>query len=396
MRILYICPEFLPKPGGIISHVYNIAKRMKHTYGHSVTVLTLDYYNDYPSEAVIDGLLIKRLHFRSFGGAQWMWSYAVIPKVLQFLRENKFDIVHVHSYTNFGPLAAYLYSKNNSKASQSLIFTPHYHPKSTTLVRNIFRQPYDMIFKRKIFHSFSKVITLTKYERDIISHFCQEDKIEIIPNGIDLYEIEKASAQLFREHYGLNQTYVLYAGYLLRYKGVQVLLEAMRKILSDRSGLKLGIIGDGAYRQDLERFSVKLGIQQDVLFTGFVDRQLLLSALKGCELFVMPSSYEAFSIITIEAMACGKPIVATEVGGLTELGICNELLVRYGDVGRLSGLISYLLDDPQKAQVIGKGNRDIALQRYSWDKIAEALERSYLQPTVRGLVTGTKENEDKY
>ncbi len=380
MKILYITPQFLPQVGGMSSHVYNIAKRMVCTYHHEISVLTVDFDGQYLPEEIIEGLRIKRLRFRSPVGPRWLWSYSAVPQVLRYLKESNFDIIHVHSYTNFGPLSLYLYSRKSFHSLQArLIFTPHYHPESTTVARNILRKPYDLLFKKRIFHTFSKVIALTTYEKHLISSFCPPDRIEIIPNGIDLDEIEKASPQLFREHYGLNQSdrYVLYAGYLLRYKGVQDLLQAMREALLANPELKLVIIGDGAYRHDLEKLSVNLGIGQEVLFTGFVDRKLLLSALKSCEIFVMPSSYEAFSIITAEAMACEKPVIATKIGGIPELGVADDFLVQCGDVDNLAKLIAFFLNNSEKAKNTGLANYKAAKNKNSWDKIAHSVEHLY-------------------
>lgn len=367
--------------GGLISHVENVAKIMRYDYGYDVTILTLDNFNEYLAEENINGIKIKRLRYPHFFKLNWVWSYSSVPEIIRFLKNNTFDVVHVHSYTNFGPLAVYLLNSNFVDLQTSKLpfyFTPHYHPDSTTIVRNILRKPYDLLFKKKVFRSFKKVIALTQLEKDQLSMFCDPRIIDIIPNGINLDEIDNASPRLFREEYGLNENerYVLYAGYLLKYKGVQILLDAMTNILISHPDIKLVIVGEGEYKEALKTRAEKHGIAHQVKFTGFVDRSFFVSAVKGCSVFVMPSSYEAFSIVTVEAMASKKPIVATGVGGICELGINSNYLVSYGDVEAIKNLVVKFLNDFRLAQIEGNNNRKAA-ESYSWNAVASQLEKIY-------------------
>jgi len=377
MNILYICPEFLPSIGGIVTHVYNIAYRMKRHYGYKVVIYALDRARTSASlTEFIDGLEVRR--FCSFAPNR---CYYFSPEMLLFLRREaktgSYDLVHVHSYTNFGPLAVYILTKLDLTKAKT-VFTPHFHPQSTSQAREMLRKMYDLFLRKQIFSAFDTLVTLTGAEKNILSSFCNEQKISIIPNGINLEEFDHISESLFKDaHMPRNSPYILYVGYLLKYKGLDTMLFAFSKVLKElESDVKLVFVGDGTYRDRLQNMTNRLGLKRHVIFTGFIERKLLISAIKGCSIFVMPSSYEAFSISTVEAMACRKPVIVTRTGGLCELGIDDEFMVRYGDVHALSERIKYLLENNTIAESVGWKNYLVA-RRYSWDSVAKSHHELY-------------------
>ncbi len=295
-----------------------------------------------------------------------------------------YDLVHVHSYTNFGPLAVYILKKLNLTKTKT-VFTPHYHPQSTTEARETLRKIYDFILKKRKFSAFDTIIALTNFEKKFLSNFCDKQKIHVIPNGIDLEELNSVPEGLFRDKYGIGKTpYILYTGHLLKYKGLDTILFAIKRIIGTvKTDVKVVFVGDGPYRNYLQKMANDLGLGSCTIFTGFLDRKSLISAIKGCSIFVMPSSYEAFSISTAEAMACQKPVIVTKAGGLCELGVDNKFMIKYGDINGLSERIEYLLEHPAEATRFGWKYYLVTSRQYSWDRVAEEHHNLYVSISTR-------------
>ncbi len=382
MNILYITSFFLPEISGISHHVYEIAKRMERRYSHDITVYAYGlrgYLN--PPDEKFNGLNIRR--YRPLVSNGYELRLIPVHLLLRLLAETDYDIVHVHGYTNLEPLAVYLPRKfkRTFGLNKHTILTPNYHPRSPTFVRNFARIMLNATLGNSIFDAFSRVIALTSLEKEHLFRFCNKDRIVVIPNGIDVNEIDKAPIDFFRSAFDFDESckLILYAGKFLRYKGVHYLLYAFKDLLKYIKDVKLLVIGEGPHKDTLLRMTKQLSLERNVIFSGFLERKMLLSALKVCDVFVMPSSYEAFSIITAEAMACGKPVIASNMGGLQELGLNKEFLVEYGDAFNITRLMTYILENQDIAKDIGFNNRAIAVNKFSWDNVIKRIQDLYLE-----------------
>jgi len=142
------------------------------------------------------------------------------------------------------------------------------------------------------------------------------------------------------------------------------------------------IVGDGELRADLEAMVTKLGIQDQVVFTGY--RNDLVPALTAIDVFVLPSISEGLGICLMEAMAMRKPIVATAVGGVPEVLIDGEtgILVPAKDPERLANAIADLLAAPKRLQRMGEKGREVAFRRFNRQKMIHAHESLYIDSMV--------------
>ncbi|GAI52706.1 unnamed protein product, partial [marine sediment metagenome] len=114
---------------------------------------------------------------------------------------------------------------------------------------------------------------------------------------------------------------MLFFGYLSPYKSPDILLKAFPKILKEMPNTLLVFAGSGVMKEDLERLSVKLGVGNNVKFSGFVGKEQRPLYYKAADVFCLPStmSTESFGIVNLEAMACGVPIVASKIGGIPDI-----------------------------------------------------------------------------
>ncbi len=143
-----------------------------------------------------------------------------------------------------------------------------------------------------------------------------------MPNGIDVLKFHlKVDRDALKLRFcGSRDTkMILFLGRLVYQKGVNVLIGSMPHVLDECPDTKLVIVGEGPMRMQLERDTFLLGVAEHVVFTGYLDDHTARCLLRAADVLVMPSVYEPFGIVALEAMAARVPVVASDVGGISEL-----------------------------------------------------------------------------
>ena len=207
-----------------------------------------------------------------------------------------------------------------------------------------------------------------------------QGKCVVIPFGVekasdlDVSEMAARAEQIRSE---VGRAIVLFVGRLVPYKGVDVLMDAMRTI---SAGLVL--VGDGPLRQELQRKAEAAGIADRVRFAGEVTAEELAALYRACDLVVLPSvtRQEAFGVVQIEAMARGKPVVSTRVGtGVDWVNLDGEtgLVVPPGDTAALSVAIDRLLCDPLERQAMGAAGQARARSVFAVDGMVNSILSLY-------------------
>jgi len=236
---------------------------------------------------------------------------------------------------------------------------------------------YDNSFGRSSLALVDKIIALTDNDRnDIIKIGASPEKIEIVPNSIRFENFEMlAPDKLFRDKYGIDK-FLLYVGRVDWNKGLEYVIQAMPEIKS--FGLKFVIVGeDVGYRSKLDKLIREIGVSEEVIFTGKISIDMLLSAYAACAMFVLPSFYEGLPTVVLEAMAYKKPVIATRTGG-TKYVVRhgdNGFLIEYGDPDNTYKVVQEALGSDLKA--IGENARADVEANYTWEKSAGKIERIY-------------------
>ena len=293
------------------------------------------------------------------------------------------DIAHTHFDIPPGPLAGLRYAK---RKNVPLVVTYH----------GDWVEGYGGFIRRAgvFFHNKYLVDKVLSYADVIISpseYYINEsrflgkyrDKIVVIPNGINSgdFDIGYSKGEC-RKRLGLplDKKILLFFGYLAPYKGPDVLVNAMSKIIKHVPDTELVFAGKGVMREELERLSKNLGTENNVRFAGFVDNDLKGSYYKAADIFCLPSmmSTECYPLTILEAMACGVPIVASKIGGIPDAVKAGEngLLVQARDSELLADAIIYLLENEDVRERMGKSGRE-RVKDYSWERIAEETEKVY-------------------
>lgn len=169
---------------------------------------------------------------------------------------------------------------------------------------------------------------------------------------------------------------LLFVGRLVQRKGVHILLQALTMI-PDSVPFRMRIVGDGPLRPTLEKMSRSLGIADRVRFDGFVSDEALREAYQACSLFLLPAiiddkgDTEGLGVVLIEALAFGKPAIASRIGGITDVVVDGQtgLLIDPGDAAALASAITRLIAEPELRKLLGANAQQRAVDHFSWDAI---------------------------
>jgi glycosyltransferase involved in cell wall biosynthesis len=219
---------------------------------------------------------------------------------------------------------------------------------------------------------------------DLVERGFDRTAITVIPNGIDL--------EAFRpdpEGRRFEVPTVLYLGRLKRYKRVDLVLQALARLVAEGVRVRAIIAGQGDHAPELRTLCNRLNLQHVVEMPGFVDEAEKLRLLQRAWVHVLASPKEGWGITNLEAAACGTPTVASDSPGLRDSVVNEEtgLLVPHGDVGALAGALRRVLEDAGLRHRLGVGARDFAAG-FSWDRSADLTE-AHLNQVLRAAPADT-------
>ena len=207
------------------------------------------------------------------------------------------------------------------------------------------------------------------------------ERFSIIPIGLDLdrfLEVERADGASLRERLGVvpGERLAVFAGRLVPIKRVDVLLQAMRIARDAGAPLRLAIAGDGPERPMLEALCSELGLQRAVVFLGFHDDLPRLAA--ASDLAVLSSDNEGTPVALIEAAAAGRPAVATDVGGVSDIVTASTgTLVPPGDAEMFGEALHRVVCDAERLEASGRAARDHVRSMYTADRMLDDVSGLY-------------------
>ncbi|MDI9644802.1 MAG: glycosyltransferase family 4 protein [Candidatus Verstraetearchaeota archaeon] len=369
MRVLTMTWEYPPHiVGGLGRHVYNLSVHLA-SKGVDVSVLS---FTDGTSSLweVSEGVKVTRVNpyvMRYPDFVSWIQGLNMLMIERASLLGN-FDLIHVHDW-----LTAYAGIALKHLRRCPLVATIH----ATELGRRkrLSNESEKHIHEVEWWLTYEawKVICCSNYMRDEVQSNlgCPPDKISVIYNGYDPKMAPLNSSPCRRD----GKT-VIFVGRLVYEKGPHLLVEAAN-LLRERD-LRFLIVGDGAMRPYLEGLAKRLKVSDRVEFLGHVDDDRLLSVYKEASVMVIPSLYEPFGIVALEAMSLGVPVVVSNTGGLDEIirDGYEGLKFQSGSAESLAEAISRLLDD-EKLRAIVVENAKARVKDFSWSKTTDETIKVY-------------------
>jgi glycosyltransferase involved in cell wall biosynthesis len=350
VRVLHIYKDYFPVVGGMENHI-RILARGAAARGLEVTVLATSPTRK-TQIAEMEGVrVVKAARLATVA------STPISAALLSAVRDLQTDITHLHFPYPWGEMAHLAFGR-----SKRTVITYH----SDIVRQKNLLKPYLPFLRRLLARADRIIATSPNYVSS--SPFLRDvaEKCTVIPLGIDLAGFQTPRAQ---EVGALRETYrpplILFVGLLRYYKGLGYLLEAMKEVEAT-----LLVVGSGPMLETWEADAEKLGVKDRVAFIGGVKDEFLPAFYQACDLFVLPASHrsEAFGVVQIEAMACGKPVVSTELGTGTSFVNLHEqtgLVVPPRDPHALAQALQQLLADEGLRLEMGARGRERATDEFS-------------------------------
>lgn len=371
MRVALVSDWYYPKIGGVAAHMHNLAIKLRER-GHEVAIVTNNRTTGKEEDLERYGIeLIKIPGIVSpILDVNLTYGLKSSEELNEFLKD--FDVIHSHHA--FTPLALKAVKAGRAMGKATLLTT---HSISFAHESKLWEA---LGFTIPLFTSYLKyphrIIAVSKAAKAFIEHFTSVP-ISIVPNGVDDKRFFPAkNREEIKAKFGLEGNIVLYVSRMSYRKGPHVLLNAFSKI----EDATLVMAGSGEMLPFLKAQAKFLGIEDRVVFMGYVPDDVLPEVFRMADIFVLPSvSSEAFGIVVLEAMASGVPVVATDVGGIPEVVKENEagLLVPPGNELELREAIQKLLNDEELRKQYGSKGRKAVEEKYSWDKVVVEIEKIY-------------------
>jgi len=362
MKILYIITK--SEAGGAQTHIYQLAKYMTEQ-GNRVGVMS--YPGGWLEEKVkrLGAKFYPNIYFsNTLHSIKWLKAKKEIKKALE---DFKPDLVSCHS-TMAGFLGR-LVIKNKIPT----IFTAH--GWGFTLGTPFWRK-YLVIFAEKIAAKFSSmIICVSDFDRNLSLKYkiASSDKVVTIHNGVEIQKDVDLSKKDF--NYPLK---IIFVGRLAEPKDPLLLLGAYNSLSGgDKEKSEILIIGEGEKRKELEDFIFKNKLDDKVKLLGELEREEVFEVLKNSDIFVLPSKWEGFPRSVLEAMSCGLPVIASNVGGIKEAVDNCGILVKRGDKEGIKNAFEKLLKNPPLIREMGEKAREKAKEEFSLEKMIGGTEEIY-------------------
>ena len=352
--------------GGGEVKLLELVRKLHCQHGHRFYGIVCSVGQGGPLREQFERLGVKTLVYRKKG----KYDISLIWKVARLMRDERVDIVQTTLFYAdvIGTLAARLVGMNNIVSWEAI--TQPYGFKHLMAYR----------FASK-FYRFSVAVSYAIQKRIIEERHVFPQKTMTIQYGVDTEKFYPVRGRTIRDELGIKKK-ARVLGTVARFtqqKGHQYLIDAAPKIMSAFPDVYFVFVGDGPLRPVLQSRVHQLGLDSQVLFLGF--RSDIRDLLNAFDVFVLPSLYEGLPNVVLEAMACGKPVIATEVDGTPEAVVQGRtgILVPPQDSEALGNAIIELLGDKRKVEEMGDRGRERVEKKFSLDgeinKFVELYER---------------------
>ncbi len=401
MKILHIIQRYPPAIGGSEAWCRGICGYLADK-GHCITVLTLDAYNeeeywrapsadacrlkirgtDYDGKVRVIRCKITRMHplvlkfFKILERLFKVYLYGphsveMYFRMMKEIKEN--DVVHLHTvpytYNFIGLCIARLFKKR-------VVITPHFH---------IGHHQYEAWSVFWLLKMCDKVLAVSDYEKNYLSKKgIDRDRIIIAHNAVSIDDYAPKKLDSFKENllktYGIQESakIIIFVGRKIEYKGVDVLIEAIRTLRNEMP-VKLFLVGPDFPWFKIYYSNLTAEEKRDIINFGCVSHSVKVNLLHLSDVLVLPSAFEAFGIVLLEAWACNLPVIGSDRGALREIIDKGGSIFKHGDIKSLNNRIRILLGDEGLSKKMAQWGKEAVSRIYSLNKTGEKVAGAYYE-----------------
>ena len=378
MRALVLSWEYPPLVyGGLGRHVHAMCEALARA-GHDVTVVT-QHVEGAAYDEVLAGVRVVRVRedppLLTLGDDLLAWVLALghrlVRAALRVADEGPaYDVVHAHDW-----LVAHAATTLKEHLGLPLVATVHATEAGrhqgwlpTPLSRTIHTVEWWLTWEAR------RVITCSAAMRAEVTRLFDlpADTVDIVPNGVDARAWTRPRRPTGSPWAPHGEPLVAFAGRLEYEKGVHTLLAAVPRLRRRHPGLRVVLAGTGTHEQTLRAQARRLRLGRSVVFAGHLEQPAVAALFAAADAVVVPSVYEPFGIVALEAAVAGAPLAVAATGGLrenVEAGVSGEVFVG-ADAGALADAVSALLGDQVRARRLARTARARALREHDWDSLA--------------------------
>lgn len=383
MNLCFINPSEMQRP-----EIYGLAKHLPKKYN----IIILQPSNKIGASRgshLHENIYVKYVPslFMSFCNSEITIPlfHSWLKELVTIVKKKKCDLIHVCDYeylTSMLPLLVKQINVPTLIVNDALIGIKGYSFGSPIV--DWLSRIYTSTIGKKVLKKYDKVVVLySKLAEEVHKLGVPDEKVAVIPNGIDVDKIDRYSKNVnishVRRKYGLrdDERVILYVGRLVRVKRVHIVIEMINRLLENDYAIKALIVGDGPLRSELENLASSA--RSNVVFTGFLYGKEKYDCYAIADLFMLPSLSEGLPTVLLEAAAMGLPSIATNVNGVPDIVVRNKtgFLVDDSDISSFTEYATTLFEQEKLAKEMGKNAREHVEKNFSWSIITEKYEEIY-------------------
>ena len=369
LRILMLNYEFPPLGGGAGNANYYLLKEFAKKKNVHIDLVTSSANNKFETEHFSSNIKIFKLNVNKKDIHYWKmneiirWTKKAYKFSKELINKNEYDLCHCWTGWPAGIIGYKLRKQVPYIIALRGSDVPGYSSRLKILDKIVFSSLSKLVWKNAKF-----VITNSEGLKKLaLKTF--NTKIDVIYNGVDVDEFKPLKNKKIGKKIKLIST-----GRLIERKGYNYLIEALKV----NNNIELTLIGEGNLKKELEDLAKKNKV--NVKFLGRVNHKLISNYLRNADIFILPSLNEGMSNSILEAMACGLPIITTDVGGSKELIKDNGFIVKKADSETLKYSIEKFLNNPKLIKQMGNTSKKIA-KKMNWNNITKKYLEIYNEKT---------------
>lgn len=380
MNICMVSDLFDTPYGGVPKVIKQLSNKLIEK-GHTLIIITSSYRNEAKEERK-NGLVIYRLPSISIPKSEGEYALALplLERICGIFQKESIEIVHCH----IPSLLSYSCVWAAKKMKIPKIGTHHLLAETFSLNTMFNSKNFEFLFYKVLnffYNQLDMVIGPSHYAINVLRKHGLKVRCKVISNGIDLANFSPDGPyEDFLNKFNLDggSLKILFVGRLMKEKGLEVLIKAYQIVTRKIPNTKLILVGKGYLQNELKKLAMKLGLDDKIIFTGFISEEMLKQAYRASDIFVLPSRAETQSLVLLEASAMGLPLVGAKITAIPEMIIdgWNGYTFKPEDYEDLAQKIIKILSSERLIERFSKNSLKL-VKKHEINRSVNELERVY-------------------